>query len=212
MDLTVKTSRSSYKVTANGLTLTVSRGNMKTGRIMALSLPPIQSCIDNPPCAKTCYAMKAIRLYPNCRKAWGDNLRLWDQNVNDFLLSLHAILKKTRPTFFRWHVAGDIVSPRYLAMMRIIAELHPKTKFLAFTKRYEYDYSDLPENLCIVFSAWPGLDMPSVKGISVAYMRDEKDLDKRIPDDALECPGNCETCGACWGLSKKGIDVAFNKH
>ena len=70
---------------------------------------------------------------------------------------------------------------------------------------------DLGEKQQVVFSAWPGLDMPSHEQ-SVAYMRDVKAPDDRIQADALECPGNCETCGACWALSARGIDVDGISH
>ena len=59
---------------------------------------------------------------------------------------------------------------------------------------------------------WPGCDIPSDlrQKYSVAWLDDG--TDSRIPEDAMECPGNCETCGACWGLAKRGIDVRFAKH
>lgn len=44
---------------------------------------------------------------------------------------------------------------------------------------------------------------------SVAWLDDGSD---DIPANAMPCPGNCENCGACWGLAKRGIDVKFAKH
>jgi len=32
------------------------------------------------------------------------------------------------------------------------------------------------------------------------------------PVGAVECPGNCDTCGMCWNLKQLNIDTYFNKH
>ena len=34
----------------------------------------------------------------------------------------------------------------------------------------------------------------------------------RVPEDAIRCPGNCETCGLCYELPRLGRDVVFHKH
>ena len=34
----------------------------------------------------------------------------------------------------------------------------------------------------------------------------------RVPKDAIECPGNCESCGMCYELDRLGRDVVFHKH
>jgi hypothetical protein len=62
-------------------------------------------------------------------------------------------------------------------------------------------------------SMWPGwgnADAVKAQGLSIAWMQDGTET--RIPSDAMKCPGRCDTCGACWGLAKRGIDVVFKKH
>ena len=67
---------------------------------------------------------------------------------------------------------------------------------------------NLPNNLTIVISVWPGLRIPNSK-LPKAFMQDG--TENRI-NNAIECPGNCENCGMCWNLSKLGKNVVFNKH
>ena len=45
--------------------------------------------------------------------------------------------------------------------------------------------------------------------LPLAYMQDG--TEKRVTN-ALECPGNCETCGMCWNLKSLNKNVVFKKH
>jgi hypothetical protein len=96
-----------------------------------------------------------------------------------------------------------------------IAEENPETHFLAFSKafdivnRYE-DREAIPGNLVIVFSAWPRMKIDNPHGHRVAWMQDGTET--RVPEDAIECHGNCETCGLCYELPRLGVDVVFHKH
>jgi hypothetical protein len=62
----------------------------------------------------------------------------------------------------------------------------------------------------IVFSAWPGMTFLNPHGHRVAWMQDGSET--RVPDDAIECPGNCESCGLCFEHDRLGRDVVFHKH
>ena len=203
-------SSASYKAHSGKHCLTISLGNMKTGAIPAISLPPIKTCRKNAPCRTSCYAMKAWRAYPTAKAAWDGNLKFFKKDPAKFEEAIDKILVKLTPKFFRWHVAGDIPSQEYFTIVKKIAKKHNKTKFLIFTKQYEFNYTRAPKNLVVVFSAWPGLKMPRHRK-SIAFMRDKKSPDNRIKN-TIECPGNCETCGACWSLSKLNKNVVFDKH
>jgi hypothetical protein len=93
-----------------------------------------------------------------------------------------------------------------------VAAAAPHTNFLAFTKQWDNIRGiEFPENFSMVLSDWPGIEIPSdLRALySVAWLDDGRDC---IPADAIECPGNCETCGVCWALAKRGLDVKFRKH
>lgn len=193
--------------------LAYSYQNKKMGRIHNVSLAPIASCRWRAPCRHDCYAQKAFRMFRGTRLAWARNLRLWKDAPDKFEFELREKLIKHKPRFFRWHVAGDIPDGDYLEMMIRTADEFPNTKFLAFTKQYQTINNCsllIPDNLSIVMSAWPGLTMENPQEYPVAWMQDG--TEQRVPDNALECHGECIACGMCWNLKKINRDVVFEKH
>lgn len=195
----------------------ISTGNTKLGRIPNISLPPITTCRNKAPCAQKCYAMKAWRLYSGTRHAWTTNWELFKQDPDSYFEQMHAWIAKKNPEFFRFHVAGDIPSLSYwVRMVELVGRL-PDTKFLCFTKNFKLDYQllgSLP-NFTVVLSMWPGMDnthkyddlwfhMPR------AWCQDG--TEKRVPKDALPCPGLCQNCGMCWNLREIKKDVVFKLH
>ena len=156
--------------------------------------------------------MKSYRMYPAVRNAWDHNLALFNFDPFQYFGSIDKFLTKKTPKFFRWHVSGDIVSQAYLRGMIKLAIDHPETNFLAFTKNFKLDYSNVPKNLSIVFSQWPGMRKPvHKKGVSgFAWFQDG--TEKRVPKNAIECPGHCDNCGMCFSIAKIGGHVVFHKH
>ena len=192
----------------------ISKKNSKLKNVWNLSLPPIGTCIPGAPCAKLCYAMNAYRMYPGTRNAWNHNIIFWRKDPGGYEASIAMQLRNVKKPIglFRWHVGGDIPSLRYFYMMCHIAEDFPDIKFLAFTKRYNYIDSAIriPKNFSMVLSAWPGLDMHNPLKLPIAWMQDGSET--RVPVNALECHGGCESCGLCWELNKLSRDVVFNQH
>ena len=194
----------------------ISKGNRKLGDLMNISISPRTCCPEDVPCASDgCYALRAYRLYPDTRKAWSRNGRIAKRHPDSYFRQIAARVAKIKPRLFRWHVAGDILNADYLQGMCRIAEENPETHFLAFSKafdivnRYE-DREAIPGNLVIVFSAWPRMKIDNPHGHRVAWMQDGTET--RVPEDAIECHGNCETCGLCYELPRLGVDVVFHKH
>jgi hypothetical protein len=198
------------------MSITVSIGNSKIGGILNISLPPIKSCKPSAPCRHDCYALKAYRNYKTARTAWDNNFRSWKNDPSGFETELTAVIEKKQPIFFRWHVSGDIPAMGYLRMMIRVAEAFPGVKFLAFTKRYDFVRSlaeSIPDNLQIVLSTWPCSTAPSSPKLAKfhrAWVDNGKET--RIPADAIECFGDCESCGMCWNLSTLGRDIFFRIH
>lgn len=193
----------------------ISPGNMKIGKIPNISLLPGGCCADDAPCRNECYAMKAYKLYPGTRAAWGENTALADCDPCEYFGQIKQFLFKKKPEFFRWHVAGDILNGKYLQDMIDIANLFRETKFLAFTKRLDLLWQgteaikQLPANLTLIQSMWPGWGTP-IDGYPVAWMQDGRET--RIPSTAFVCPGNCTACGQmCWSMVD-GTHVVFHKH
>ena len=199
--------------------VSVSRGNSKMGRVMSVSLSPVLSCGKSLPCFKGCYAAKLARLRPVVRDAWLGNWHFAMSDRDGYMDAVRAAIAAKPPGLFRWHVAGDIPDYAYLGGMRWVAGCFPDVRMLAFTKKYDLlrlmrrEKRALPPNLTVIVSAWPGLYLPPDirHNFPVAWMRDPEKPDRRIPADALECGGGCETCAACWGM-EPGKSVVFGRH
>ena len=195
----------------------ISQGKSKLGTIANMSLTPGVTCSAE--ACKTClvegcYACKSYRMYKSVKAAWDANTRLATEDLETMESDLMAYFgSMNAPRFFRIHVGGDFVTEDYARMWARVMAANPSTNFLAFTKQWanvrNVDFSD---NASIVPSGWPGTTIPAdilEKFGVAAYCDDGK---TEIPADAIECPGNCETCGVCWSLAKRGISVFFKKH
>lgn len=194
----------------------ISSGNRKLGDIMNISLTPILCCPKGAFCAGDgCYALKPYRMYPGTRKAWDNNARIALTNPSSYFAQVASVIDERRPRWFRWHVAGDMLNLNYLHQMCRIAELNHRTHFVAFSKAFNIINSyektrRLPGNLTIIFSAWPRMSIPNPHRHRVAWLQDG--TEDRVPEDAVHCPGNCESCGICFRLPKLDHDVVFQKH
>lgn len=197
--------------------VSITLGNHKLGKKIAnTSLTPILSCPSNIPCVKECYALKSYLQYPNVKKAWDRNLRLYLRESYSYFTQIDKFLQNKSVLFFRYLVGGDIPDTRYLLGMVELAVKNPDTNFLSFTKNYSIlaaiKRKELPKNLNIIASAWPGYPIPNYikkNGYRIAWMQDG--TEKRIPKGSFLCKGSCENCLNCWN-SKKKIDIIMPKH
>lgn len=175
----------------------ITTSNTKMKHTSNISLPPIISCGNNALfCKDYCYALKFYRMYPEVKKAWDDNLKELEEDQEYYFQSIRKHLLKKQPKYFRWHVSGDIKNQEYLDQMKSIAKDYCFVNFLAFTKQYNLDYSNKPENLSIVLSAWPGLKIPSID-MPIAYVCFKEE--KRYINTYI-CPEDCNDCRICWNL------------
>ena len=194
------------------LYVSISEGNMKLRDVPSVSLLPGHACKPGVPCLKQCYAKKTCVSYPSVGRAWAGNYVLATTDRASYFAQIRKWLDKKRPKYFRWHVGGDILDDGYLAEMRNIAAERPATRFMAYTKRDELGFSGIPENLTVIVSRWKGDRIKDVQGRPQAWMHDKANVDTRIPEKHLACPGTCDTCGhKCWFL-KSGDSVVFHKH
>ena len=204
--------------------LKISTSNSKMGNIQSISFPPGETCISNAPCLKSCYARKITCRFSTVKEAWQENLALYKHDPDDFFKSLKIWLIENHCRRFRWHVGGDIPDEYYLNHMNLTATLFPEIQFLCFTKRHDWILNfreRIPDNLVIVLSTWPGMEIPppvfprswlisSAKRITQPGL---KDYLGKLPKEYFKCTGGCETCGYCWELAKIGtVDVAFHIH
>jgi len=196
--------------------LHLSEENNKLGKMWNISLAPVISCPEGIPCgicskgnSPDCYAVKSFIQYPSVFQAWGDNLTFVKQDMQSFFTEIYNVLKtKKNLKYFRWHVAGDILNQEYLAHMAIIANLLPKTQFLAFTKKTELDYSNLPANLVIIASQWGSYQWGN--NLPKAILRATGET-WELTEKQFLCPGSCVNCKQCFQLLE-GESVVFDQH
>ena len=189
----------------------ISRYNTKLGYIPNISLSVIKSCKPGVLCQKGCYAKISYLRFPGVKKAWDNNLNTYLENPRDYFGQIRNFLKKSNPRYFRWHTGGDFPDQRYLNSVIRIARDFPDIKFLAFTKRTDFYFHRIPNNFALIFSGWPGMELPSnvIKRFRIAWMQDGTET--RIPKNAIKCSGACENCMSCWDKSLTQ-DVFFHKH
>lgn len=201
-------------------TVSISRGNIKTGRIPSVSLMPVQTCVPDVPCSvpddtgrPPCYAliMLAGRYGKNIAAAWQRNTDILRASQTTFFEHVHRYLTRKRPAAFRFHIGGDFINAAHLNGAFETARLFPDILFLAFSKNFEIfpAASTVPRNFTLVASLWPDYGTRP-RGYRVAFM--QNGTETRVTKNALRCLGNCETCGFCWNLRSLRRDVVFNKH
>lgn len=199
-------------------------GNSKLGGIPAFNIPAVLTCGGNcRACIRKCYVMKDYAhnrknvINSHCR-----NLAALLSDPDQAAADLNAYFDRmTAPRFFRIHSSGDFAVTidgdplRYARMWYEIAKNHPGTCFLAFTKCYDIaravPFDTLP-NFELVLSEWTDeLEAPADLKERYRTSRAVNELADARANEMI-CPGNCDTCGACWNLSKVGHDVAFEIH
>ena len=206
----------------NSPVLHISAGNAKLGSIMNISLPPVVSCHNCGGCAKYCYAIRSYLKSPQCMRAWGDNYKLFLTDPDRYFSEISDEVKLQR--FFRWHVSGDIVNAEYFAGMIRVAVANPKIEFLAFTKAYHIVNAAIaagaviPDNLHVIFSAAPGVDMPNpyrLPECHIAFADPNLNTYTGGAEYVHECGGNCAKCcinGCGCFFLKSGDVVLINQH
>lgn len=188
--------------------IVISDGNSKIGKIPNVSLPPVLSCAKDVPCAKEgCYSMKSWKAWPSVKAARLHNWEVWLTNPEKYFKDISDYLTKYNTPYFRFHVDGDIPDTTYFQRMTRLADEHPNTRFLAFTKRYTLPIEQRPCNLSIIPSAWPGFKIPEFK--RTAWMEDGRE---NRYGARFDCKGHCDKCYACWHIYEIGKDVVFTKH
>ena len=202
--------------------ITVSFKSKKLGRIPSLNVPPVLTCRKGAPCSSLCYSRKGTSLYPNVVKSHMDNYIAYNEDQKEFFNQINKILNNDVVIYkyFRWHMSGDIIDMQYLYGMIELANKNKKTKFLAFTKKFDLvnmylaaSGKKLPKNLNIVFSAWDvNFKVDNPYNLPIAYVNfKNKDLNPEIPNDAKKCNGDCSTCRICWNL-KNNESILFDQH
>lgn len=206
-----------YAKENNSLELCVSDGNEKIGRIKNISVAPVITCKGAcSVCENHCYDIKAVLQYTDTAKARARNTVILRNDPMEFFVQALRAAKNQKKGLFRWNVGGEIDSMVHFQMIVKIAEMVPETKFLLFTKRhflvnsYVEKYGNIPSNLKLIFSVWPGMEIDNPYNFPTSCPYPNKK-----PNGWKKCIGNCETCAktktGCFN-AKKGWIIGFYYH
>lgn len=214
----MKNCRDEIKKNVNEYHVYISKGNSKTGELVpSVSLIPVEHCPNSESCKKLCYDVRNDCVYPSVRAKRAVNAAIYECDQDRYFSEISKACQGFR--FFRWHVGGDIVNYKYLLGMVRVAEDNPHCRFLAFTKNFnavnEYLVeNELPENLQIVFSCWPGLKVPNPNNLPTSHPLFANGV-TTAHYGAKYCTGNCSLCAidknGCFDL-KRGEEVIFLAH
>jgi len=197
------------------LKISISHGNRKMGEIPSVSLPPVITCAAGCTCARKCYAVKLCRIYKSTRNAYSRNLELLTTDPESYWDQVIKAVSVSR--YFRFHVSGDIPNDAYLHKLIGTAIDNPHCEILCFTKQYDMvnrtlNGIDIPENLHLIFSEWPGMKINNPYSLPVAHVvfRGQEPA-----ENWKVCGGNCSECACrgvgCWEL-KRGEEICFYEH
>jgi len=122
-------------------TMTLSLGNGKLSHdILIWNMPTVKTCPNCEECQKTCYAMKAEKLYPSVMPCRERNYQasLSDKFTDRMTWTIVQSVNKYGVKAVRVHESGDFYSNEYAMKWAIIAKrVHrvlPDVIFFAYTK------------------------------------------------------------------------------
>lgn len=189
--------------------ISISEGNNKMGKVPSFSVLPGITCHPGVPCFKDCYARKMCSRRDTIATAYRNNTEaVKNCSGKDIAEIISAYIKMKRVKFFRFNVSGDFNLPGYWEIAVRVAKMNPETKFMAFTKCYEFQSRKRPGNFNLILSAWHDYQPGKNPKCGIAYFDDGT---YPIPENAVPCSGHCDECFKCYDL-RKGDAVVFKKH
>ena len=204
-----------------------SEGNSKLQQTLIWNIPAVLTCpFATDACKEYCYTIKSERMYPSVLPRRFRHLQESQQQEFEekMIEELHRQAQRKTKTgkqkfqYVRIHESGDFYSQAYVDKWARIAKACPDLKFLAYTKSYLYDFTELQSlpNVTIRMS----LDSTSKQkafqtSMPKAYVRTEETIQK-LPQttdkrQTIQCNVGmkCHECRLCWTSNK---DVAFELH
>lgn len=172
------------------------------------NLPARKTCPNSTAaCRRSCYAMKAERMYPSVLPCRSRNLEA-TADLPAFVDDICGQLARCRKTreIFRIHESGDFYSAEYFDAWAEIARRNPETQFFAFTKVFDLFDRDRPANLTLIASLFHDDDRKAPKGAPVF-----RTVPRGETAPGTRCAGNCDTCGIC-PYAETGAEVWTEIH
>lgn len=190
----------------------VSFGNKKLPKTTLIwNLPRKITCPGKTDfCDKFCYATKAERLYPSVLPSRTQNLK--DSVQDNFEFRITGVLWKNNNKFdtVRIHESGDFYNQKYLDKWFLIASVNKSKIFYAYTRSFELDFSQKPDNFVLIAS----FDITTSEKDKALYQEKKQYFDNTFSivdkKEIATCIQDCTLCNKCW--TEKGQDLTVNVH
>ena len=190
----------------------ISFGNRKLPKsTMIFNLPARVTCPGKTAfCNKSCYALKAERMYSQVLPARQYNFEA--SRLDTFDLSMHELIQKNKKKIkqVRIHESGDFYNQAYLLKWYRICLNNPGIKFYAYTKSFHLNFAGKPSNLVLIAS----FDNTTREASRLTYESKRMFfvysftlVDRKAP---ASCIQDCTICNICWTGKNKNITV--NQH
>lgn len=197
-------------------------GNRKTGgSYYTVSLIPVLDCVKEAckACAMWCYDIQSVCITKEVIRLRAINSALHAKDPKTYYERIEILAKAECASHLRLNVGGDI-GPYDMWYIAIMANNLPNTIIHVFTKNYDgvtgyiRQFGELPGNLKVIFSRWPGMKCKNPYKIPECHV-DFGDGKCEAPKKSEVCGGNCTKCAfehtGCHGL-KKGEAVVIKYH
>lgn len=147
-------------------------------------------------CEKYCYARRGNFVF--IEKYLQQNY--YESLQDNFVERICGQIMFQQIKWVRIHASGDFYSQEYVDKWIQIAKRSPKTKFLAYTRNNEADFTHLPSNFVVYYSS----DKSTEKGNKTLHLyanaisvnNKYKHMEKTIY--GYVCNSKCKDCKACW--------------
>lgn len=175
------------------------------------------TCDPGLPCWKDCYAKQghmAMSYNKNLRYV---NLLIWKADPKRFEAEVLAALMVS--TFARWNADGDMPDPKYLKMVRRVGKKAKNCDMWFMTKKYRMLNAEISENgkftknVHPMLSAWGNFQPENPHNLPVFHVRLKSGEGAEcIPEDAYECPHDCDICKQNGRGCPNGDTVVIDQH
>ena len=173
-------------------------GNAKLPTNWAIfNLPPLKTCPwSTPACRRTCYDLKACKMYPNVLPAREHNFQCSQGSgfIDDICKQITS--RRNPVKVFRIHSGGDFYSIAYFKKWLVIADRNPAIQFFAFTKHYDLFKLSRSDNFRLIASVYYDEKRTPPKHAPVF-----ETVRKGDTGTGQQCSGLCENCGLCPWIS-----------
>ncbi len=185
------------KVKYKSYELSMMLEDRQKNHVSSIGFLPGKTCVVNI-CYNDCPMVALMHRYKGMQRAWTNNTEFILYNAEIFFNVLAEIFYNVKNKHFQINTSGDFLFQAWFDKWCNLVRCYPNIKFLAYTKNYLLNITELPQNLILVQSTYPGLELPQ-GNLPKAFLIHP--LENRVPSNTIKCsnppinmPSSCTRC------------------